>query len=68
MPPRHTPGDLQFPGHAERDNPLLEHLIDLIYVFCYIVLIRTKAKLHVLTTFMNVFLSLLREGYSMLYG
>ena len=79
MPPRHTPGDLQFflsflevysplPGTQKETIPHLEHLTDLMYVFCYIVLIRTKAKLHVLTTFMNVFLSLLREGYSMLYG
>ena len=39
-----------------------ELLIDLIYIFCYIFFIRTKSKRHVFTTFMNVSLSLLREG------
>ena len=55
-------GLFQIPGQAERDNFPTQLLIDLIYVFWYIFLIRTKAKRHVFTTFIKVFLSLLREG------
>ena len=50
-------------AHRKRQFPTPELLIDNhIYVFCYIFLIRTKAKWHVFTTFMNVFLSLSKEG------
>ena len=49
-------------ARGKRQFPTTELLIDLLYILCYIFFIRTKAKRHVFTTFMNVFLSLLREG------
>ena len=49
-------------ARRKRQFPNPKLLIDLIYVFWYIFLIRTKAKRHVFTTFIKVFLSLLREG------
>ena len=48
------------PPQGQFSTPKL--LIDLIYNFFNIFFIRTKAKQHIFTTFMNVFLSLLREG------
>ena len=71
-PPTHPHGFLiffflrgLFPtlGHAERDNspPPSSWLTSYLF-FCYIFLIRSKAKRHIFTTFINVFLSLLKEG------
>ena len=74
-PPPHThthTGHLQFflfqrsiphpRVHRKRQFPTPKHLIDLIYNFFNIFFICTKAKQHIFTTFMNVFLlSLLRE-------
>ena len=59
-PPRHTPWDLQF-FLSWRSIRHPELLIDLIYIFCYIFLIHIKAKRHVFTTFMSVFLSFLEK-------
>ena len=74
--PRYPPCELQYFFNwrsiphcwacRKRQFPTPELLIDdHIYIFCYIFLIRTKAKWHVFTTFMNVFLSLSREGWWM---
>ena len=67
----HTPGDLQFfsflevnfpsRAHRKRQFPTPECLINLIH-FLLPFLICTKAKWLVFTAFMNVILSLLREG------
>ena len=46
-------------GMQKETIPLSELLFDLIYIFCYIFLIHTKAKQHVFTTFMSIFLSFL---------
>ena len=68
MRPRAHPWGLQFFSFLEvyspstgtpREKEAITHPIDLIYVFCNIFLIRTKAKRHVFTTFMYLFQGLL---------
>ena len=53
------------PPQGTQEETILPQAPDrpaLIYNFFNIFFIRTKAKQHIFTTFMNVFLSLLREG------
>ena len=71
--PGHTPRNLQYfsflevvfptPGQAERDNSPPPLASDRPHIrFLPHLLIRIKGNQHIFTTFMNVFLSLLREG------